>query len=86
MEEPRKIVSAAHQKVKSLEQVMPKLEALWGLARERPRVRFFEGKAGIKQVIESRELARIQQAALEYIWALSSNHRSLHLAQDILQG
>lgn len=52
VEDPRKILSLARQKVKSLEDIIPDLDALWGLAKERPRVRFFEGAEGIKQVYE----------------------------------
>ncbi|MEK9165474.1 MAG: helix-turn-helix domain-containing protein, partial [Patescibacteria group bacterium] len=52
VEDPRKVVSLAQQKVKTLEQAMPELEALWGEARERPRVRFYQGKDSIKQIYE----------------------------------
>lgn len=52
VEDPRKVVSMARQKVKTLEQAMPELEALWGEARERPKVRFYQGKEGIRQIYE----------------------------------
>ncbi len=52
VEDPRKVVSIARQKVKTLEQAMPELEALWGSASERPRVRFYQGKESIKQIYE----------------------------------
>lgn len=52
VEEPRKIASIARQKVKTLEQAMPELEALWGEALERPLVKFYQGKESIKQIYE----------------------------------
>ncbi|MFH1712645.1 MAG: helix-turn-helix domain-containing protein [Candidatus Jacksonbacteria bacterium] len=52
VEDPRKMVSLARQKVETLNQAMPELEALWGDAQERPQVRFYQGKDGIKQIFE----------------------------------
>lgn len=51
-EDPKKIIHLAQTRTRDLEKVGPQLEALYGLARERPRVRFFQGKDGMKQVFE----------------------------------
>ncbi len=52
VEEPKKIIELAQQRADTLKEALPQLEALYGIARERPQVRFFQGKEGMKQVFE----------------------------------
>ncbi len=52
VEEPKKIVELAQQRANTLKETLPQLEALYGHARERPQVRFFQGKEGMKQIFE----------------------------------
>jgi len=52
VQDPKKIVQLAEQKAQDLKQALPELEAIYGLAKERPKVRFFQGKDGIQQILE----------------------------------
>lgn len=52
VDDPRQIVHLAQQKAKILEETLPQLEAIYGLAKERPKVRFYQGKEGMKQILE----------------------------------
>lgn len=52
VEDPKKIVNLAKQRTEALESVLPQLNAVYGLAKHRPQVRFFEGKESIKHVFE----------------------------------
>jgi HTH-type transcriptional regulator, sugar sensing transcriptional regulator len=52
VEDPQKLVSLARDRATNLSESLPQLEALYGLARERPKVRFYQGKAGMKLILE----------------------------------
>lgn len=52
VEEPKKIIQLAQQRADALKEVLPQLEARYGLAREQPKVRFFQGQEGMKQIFE----------------------------------
>ncbi|MFA4872542.1 MAG: helix-turn-helix domain-containing protein [Patescibacteria group bacterium] len=52
VEEPKKIAELAQRRANTLKEALPQLEALYGLTRERPQVRFFQGKKGMEQVFE----------------------------------
>ena len=52
VDDPKKIVNLAEQNFCNLKAVLPQLEAIYGLAKERPTVRFYQGKEGMKQVFE----------------------------------
>ncbi|HBH46244.1 MAG TPA: hypothetical protein DDX47_02665, partial [Candidatus Jacksonbacteria bacterium] len=52
VDDPKRVITIAEERVKSLQEVLPQLEAVYGLARERPTVRFYQGKPGMKQIFE----------------------------------
>ena len=52
VEDPKKIVNLAKQKAEALESVLPQLNAVYGLAKQRPQVRFFQGTEAMKQIFE----------------------------------
>jgi sugar-specific transcriptional regulator TrmB len=51
-EEPEQIIRLAENNIESLKSVLPELRALGGEARQRPAVRFYQGKEGIKLIME----------------------------------
>lgn len=51
-EEPSKIVDLASEKVDILKKSLPQLNALYGKSSSRPSVRFYQGKGGMKLVLE----------------------------------
>lgn len=51
-EEPEKVVNLAKQKAESLEQSLPHLRALYGKAKIRPTVKFYQGKQQMKLVLD----------------------------------
>lgn len=51
-EEPSKIVDMAAEKVEVLKKALPQFNALYGKATSRPTVRFYQGKQGMKLVLE----------------------------------
>ncbi len=51
-EEPGRIVRLAQQQVDALKDVLPQLEALVGISRKRPTVRFYQGKDQMKIILE----------------------------------
>lgn len=52
IDDPKKIIELAKQKAEVLEKALPQLNALYGLAKERPSVRLFQSKEGMKQIFE----------------------------------
>lgn len=51
-EEPQKVISSAKDKVDLLEQALPQLRALYGQAKNQPTVRLYQGKIGMKLILE----------------------------------
>lgn len=51
-ESPRKLIALTQTRVQLLEQVLPQFDALYGEARTRPTVRFYQGKNGMRLVLE----------------------------------
>lgn len=51
-ENPEKAISIAKQRVELLEQALPQLRALYGDARIRPTVRLYQGRLGMKIILE----------------------------------
>ena len=51
-ESPRKLILLGQAKTGLLEQALPQFDALYGEARVRPVVRFYEGKTGMKLILE----------------------------------
>lgn len=51
-EDPEKLIELAKEKVRALEQALPQLRALYKTVETRPLVRFFQGKDGMKAVLE----------------------------------
>ena len=52
VEEPDKIVKLAENRAENLKSALPELEAIYGMARNRPKVRFYQGKDGMKQILQ----------------------------------
>jgi HTH-type transcriptional regulator, sugar sensing transcriptional regulator len=50
--DPTRIRVLARQKNEIIEDVFPQLKALYGLQSEKPKVRFYEGKEGMKIILE----------------------------------
>lgn len=51
-EEPQKVITLAKNKVELLEHAFPELRALYGAAKHRPTVRFYQGTQGMKIILE----------------------------------
>jgi len=51
-ENPKKLIEALAEKKKSLENAMPELLSIMNLLDKKPRIRYFEGLPGIKEVFE----------------------------------
>ncbi|TSC76638.1 MAG: transcriptional regulator TrmB [Parcubacteria group bacterium Gr01-1014_31] len=51
-EDPQKVIVLAKDKVELLEQAFPELRALYGAAKHRPTVRFYQGTLGMKLILE----------------------------------
>lgn len=47
---PRKLLEMERLRLMELEQLMPRMEAIYNASEEKPRVTFYEGMSGIKQV------------------------------------
>lgn len=51
-ESPRLLIKLAQSKASILEEALPQFDAIYGEARVRPTVRFYEGKEGMKLILE----------------------------------
>jgi sugar-specific transcriptional regulator TrmB len=51
-EAPRQLIRLTQNKASLLEEVLPEFDARYGEARVRPTVRFYEGKTGMKLILE----------------------------------
>lgn len=51
-EDPKKIAALAKERAMDIEDVLPQLNAIYGLAKSRPTVRFYQGQEGMKQVFK----------------------------------
>lgn len=51
-EDPHKIIQLAKEKVRGLERALPEFMASYGHARVRPTVRFYQGKDGMRLILE----------------------------------
>ncbi len=51
-ENPKKLVDALDEKKRQLEETMPEILSLMNLLDKKPRIRYFEGLAGVKEVFE----------------------------------
>ncbi|OGL60467.1 hypothetical protein A3H10_00020 [Candidatus Uhrbacteria bacterium RIFCSPLOWO2_12_FULL_46_10] len=52
VEEPERVVELAREHVALLERALPELRARYGEARHRPTVRFYQGREGMKLILE----------------------------------
>jgi sugar-specific transcriptional regulator TrmB len=73
-ESPERFLAILHKeeadiktRVKNVEEFLPELKALFALAEEKPRVRFFEGKEGIKAIRE--DFLRTKDRRIETIYS-----------------
>lgn len=51
-ENPEKLVSSLEEKKRNLEKTLPELLSIMNLLDKKPRIRYFEGLAGVKKVFE----------------------------------
>ena len=51
-EEPQNVINLAKERVSSLEQALPEFNALYGQAKVRPTVRFYEGRQEMKIIFD----------------------------------
>lgn len=51
-EAPRQLIRLTQNKARLLEETLPQFDAVYGEARARPTVRFYEGKTGMKLILE----------------------------------
>lgn len=51
-ENPKKLLERLEEKKKSLEQSMPEILSMMNLLDKKPKIRYFEGLAGVKEVFE----------------------------------
>jgi sugar-specific transcriptional regulator TrmB len=51
-ENPKKLIDVLDEKKRQLEETMPEILSLMNLLDKKPRIRYFEGLAGIKEVFE----------------------------------
>lgn len=63
----RKQETEIKERVKGLEEILPELKAISALAEEKPRVRFYEGKEGIKAIRE--DFLRTKDRQIETIYS-----------------
>jgi len=50
--DPKGVIGLAKEKVSLLEQALPEFEAVYGQAKNRPTVRFYQGPAGMRIILE----------------------------------
>ncbi|MFA5022189.1 MAG: helix-turn-helix domain-containing protein [Patescibacteria group bacterium] len=50
--DPKVVIGLAKEKVSLLEQALPELEAVYGQAKIRPTVRFYQGELGMRLILE----------------------------------
>ncbi|MFA5051212.1 MAG: helix-turn-helix domain-containing protein [Patescibacteria group bacterium] len=51
-EEPEKLARLISEREKKFKEILPELKSIYNLAPQKPRVRFYEGKEGIKNILE----------------------------------
>jgi len=51
-ESPKKLIEVLEEKKKGLEETMPELLSIMNLLDKKPKIRYFEGLAGVKEVFE----------------------------------
>jgi sugar-specific transcriptional regulator TrmB len=51
-EEPQRVINLAQEKANLLEQALPQLRAIYGQAKVQPTVRFYQGKQGMKLILD----------------------------------
>jgi len=51
-EDPAQVIKLAQVKVDAISEVLPQLNAMYGQAKNRPTVRFYQGKDGMKIILE----------------------------------
>ncbi|MBU2542113.1 hypothetical protein KJ785_00955 [Patescibacteria group bacterium] len=51
-EDPAQVIKLAQMKVDAMQEVLPQLNAMYGQAKHRPTVRFYQGKDGMKIILE----------------------------------
>ena len=79
VEEPKKVVTLAKQKAEILETALPQLNAIYGLAKNRPQVRFFQGKESIKQIYHEIIEDKKEGLIFSSVEDLFSKFKEIHL-------
>lgn len=71
------------EKTKSLEEILPELRAIFALAEEKPKVKFFEGHEGLKAIQE--DILKTKFDSFEEFIALDECYRILPVEKDSLR-
>lgn len=51
-EDPKRLLSIAQERGRILEEAMPNLQSIYNVSEVKPKVKFYEGKNGIKSILE----------------------------------
>lgn len=51
-EDPKRLLSIAREREKILEEAMPGLQSIYNVSEAKPKIKFYEGKDGIKSILE----------------------------------
>ena len=51
-EDPKRLLSIARERGRILEEAMPSLQSIYNVSEAKPKVKFYEGKDGIKTILE----------------------------------
>lgn len=65
-EPPKVLVDFINQQKNKIEEILPELESLEKNALERPKIKFYEGKSGVKNLYD--ELIKPNQEILAFAW------------------
>jgi HTH-type transcriptional regulator, sugar sensing transcriptional regulator len=85
-EEPDKLVKQAQSQAEAIKNALPELEAITGLSRRKPTVRFYQGKEQMKLILEEilEEAQEIHSFAVaEDLLTVLSDHHKWFLSQRL---
>jgi len=91
--EPKKLLILEEQKLRNLKEALPDLEAIANLKPIKPRIRFYEGKDGLKELYEDslkttkklpeKEREILAYASAESVFSLFPEHQKEFINQRI---
>jgi sugar-specific transcriptional regulator TrmB len=74
MEDPERLLKLEETQLDELRSAMPELKAIWSAPPAKPRVRFLEGKAGFRELMEE-----IEESSTEYMHLSGSEQEFFRL-------